>query len=224
MRSEHIEVWLYGSRARGDSDHESDTDVLVVSGLDADVPDIVRRLEYPRVTVSRYSWPEIEAMWSYGSLFLCHVALEGHRLQGDSERSEHLPRLLASLPSYTRGMEDHRAFGDAVREGIASLEDGGWPDFECSVIATVARHAAILGAYCMGEPAFGREEPFRIVGRALGYPPGEVEDLIRPAVALQRRHTVKGNASAWLHRVEKFIDDMRFVISEYEQSLRSATA
>jgi hypothetical protein len=48
------------------------------------------------------------------------------------------------------------AFRHAAAEARRSLNDHGWLDLELQVMATVVRHAAILGAYCAGLPDYGR--------------------------------------------------------------------
>jgi hypothetical protein len=93
-----VEIWIYGSRARGDADELSDTDVLVVADPDAQVGSVVAALTYPRITVSRYSWSEMESMWAYGSLYLHHLRLEGRRLWSAPGNPERLTKLIATVP------------------------------------------------------------------------------------------------------------------------------
>ena len=165
-------------------------------------------------------------MHAYGSLYLHHIALEGRRFLAAANAPQRLPNLLADLPSFTRARQDMRGFQQAFREGRDSLADGGWPDFECEVIATVARHAAILGSYCLGTPAFGRERPFRIVTAALGYAPDECESLVGPATAWRLRqsgpHTHPVATHAWLGSVERFLDRLEEVIYDYAGVLSKA--
>ena len=71
--SPDVELWLYGSRARGDADTLSDTDILAIASWRANVEGTVKRLNLRRVNVSSYTWDEIEAMRDYGSLFLHHL-------------------------------------------------------------------------------------------------------------------------------------------------------
>lgn len=216
------EVWLYGSRARGDADSHSDTDVLAVADRGVDVEASLRSLTWPSVVVSRYSWAEIEAMRSYGSLFLHHLALEGKLLTRQSSDGEGLNALLAEVPRFRRAGVDHERFCDALNECQLSLERGGWPDFECEVVAGIARHAAILGSYCVGNPAFGRERPFWAVGPAVGYAPDHIEYLATSATAwrkrLGRRPSLR-DARHWLGMVSAFLHDLGPICERYNNLL-----
>lgn len=211
---ERADIWIYGSRARGDADRHSDTDVLVVADTDSMVDAVHDRLActYPRVHPSYYSWLEVERMAAYGSLFLHHIAIEGIRLQAGAQDPDRLPRLLANLPRFSRADEDLAAFRQAIKESRVSMLDGGWADFENEVIATVVRHAAILGAHLAGTTAFGREQPFFVCGRVLGWSPTDTALLARHATAwrkhLRGRHEQPLMKARWLDAVDRFIDDL----------------
>jgi hypothetical protein len=191
-----------------------------------DVERIAQGLDYPSLNVSFYTWDEIQEMHAYGSLYLHHIAIEGRRLLAAGDAPQRLPDLLANLPRFTRARQDMRGFRYAFQEGCDSLADGGWPDFECEVIATVARHAAILGSYCLGEPAFGRERPFRTVTTALGYTLDECESLIAAATAWRLHqsgpHSRPGAMHAWLGLVRQFLDQLEEVIDDYAGALSQA--
>src|SRR5438552_4163356 len=93
-------LWLYGSYARRDSDSWSDVDLLLVSNSElveeglgveetlrradlnlAEIPELNTWVTEPsKLSISRYTWNEIEEMASYGSLFLHHLRLEGESL------------------------------------------------------------------------------------------------------------------------------------------------
>jgi Nucleotidyltransferase domain len=222
------EIWLYGSQARGTADESSDTDLLVVGDANA-VSDVGALYSYPRLAVSYYQWVEIEAMWSYGSLFLHHLRTEGIRLTPDDDAPSRLSRLLGVLPRFTRAAHDLVTFRRAADEARHSLDNHGWPDFELQVMATVVRHAAILGSYCIGDPDYGRETPFMTVGRHLDYEHARIWSLARSAT--QFRYLPLGHARwaklsdgglDWLAGVESFLDDLKPVIDEYEDLLRRA--
>jgi len=160
------EVWLYGSSARGDRDISSDVDVLVVGDGDLDVA----TLGLPsrdRISVTRYTWPEIDHMASYGSLFLHHVRLEGKPLLESHERRMHT--VLSSIGSYARAQQELACFRQVLMDVEDALAGDHSPAFEMSVVATAARHAAILGCYLLGEPDFGRTSAFRRLLPRLGY-------------------------------------------------------
>jgi hypothetical protein len=220
------EVWLYGSRARGAADEVSDTDVLVV-GCPPAALDVGAVYAFPRICVSRYDWNEIEAMWSYGSLFLHHLKTEAVRLDSDPSEPGRLAGLLRELPPFTRAQHDLKTFRHAAAEARRSLDDYGWPDLELQVMATMVRHAAILGAYCVGLPDYGRETPFAIVGPHLRYSPGRTDRLAR--LATEFRYLPLGDPRweertacglDWLGDVETFLSDLGPVIDGYEAVLR----
>lgn len=164
------EVWLYGSAARGDADYRSDVDVLVVG--DGQFSPATVGLDLT-VTPSHYSWPEIENMARYGSLFLHHIRLEGQPLVETSSRR--LRNLLDALPPYARADQELDSFEQVVTDVATSVKRDHSPAFELAVLGTAARHAAILGCYLIGDPEFGRHRAFEKLLPLLGYRNGEVE-------------------------------------------------
>lgn len=222
------EIWLYGSRARGTADDASDTDLLSVGNANA-APEVRTAYPYPRLAVSQYEWAEIEAMWSYGSLFLHHLKIEGIRLEPRGATSSRLARLLGDLPPFARASHDLATFRRAADEARRSLADGGWPDLELQVMATVVRHAAILGCYCVGEPDYGRETPFVTLGPHIAYETRRIDGLARLATEFrylplgdERWMARTASGLDWLDEVERFLDALGPVIDGYEALLRAA--
>ncbi len=225
-----LEVWLYGSHARGIADEQSDTDVLVVTDDATAVPPQYLLAPFRRVTVSRYLWQEVFAMHSYGSLFLDHIGREGVRLDG-SRNDSRLQGILNTLPKFTRATHDLKAFKSAAGEARLSLANYGWPDLELKVMAAVARHAAILGCYCSGQPDYGRESPFHRIGLHLGY--GATHRRRLASLATRYRYLELGDEAwlteadlgiNWLSEVEQLLEDLEAVIRGYEVVLRAATS
>jgi hypothetical protein len=170
------EVWLYGSSARGDRDAGSDVDVLIAGGDEGSLDDI----ELPsreRLSVSHYQWAEIEQMASYGSLFLHHLRLEGRPLVESPQRR--LQALLDSLIPYRRAAGELASFRQVLDDVEDSLRGDFSASFELAVIATSARHAAILGCYVSGEPNFGRDSAIRQLLPRLGYRSEEIEEFVQ---------------------------------------------
>jgi hypothetical protein len=98
-------------------------------------------------------------------------------------------------------------------------------------MAAVARHAAILGCYCSGQPDYGRESPFHRIGLRLGY--GVTDRKRLASLATRFRYLELGDevwlAEAprgihWLSDVERLLEDLEAVVREYELALRAATS
>jgi hypothetical protein len=161
------EIWLYGSRARGDTDALSDVDVLVAGAPDRQA---LERLPYPshQISIVQYDWDELELMASYGSLFLHHVRLEGRPLE--TPKSSRLSTLLNTLPPYERATRELASFDTVLDDVECSLAGDHSPAFELSVIATALRHSCILGCYAIGQPTFGRRTAFAVFLGHVGYP------------------------------------------------------
>lgn len=156
-----LAVWLYGSHARGDSDADSDLDLFVASDEPFLLPVIETEswLQNERASISRYSWSEVEGMAGYGSLFLQHLHLEGRLLYEGSQVQGRLGTILSKMGDYRLAQRDIRGFQAVVKDVERSLEIEGCEIFETSVIATVIRHASILGCWLLGRPSFSRTEP-----------------------------------------------------------------
>jgi hypothetical protein len=175
-------IWIYGSVARGDVDDRSDIDVLVVGDADdwrhllASNETVAPLVDKGReLSPMRFTWRELEAMASYGSLFLHHVKIEGRPLV--SQADDALADLLKTLPPYDRAAQEIRAFRTVLQDVRRSIVGGHSPAFELAVIATALRHAFILGCYVTGEPDFGRTSPFRRLCPILDQPPLMASDL-----------------------------------------------
>jgi predicted nucleotidyltransferase len=171
-----VEVWLYGSAARGDADNASDVDLLVVADPD-ETPALPPIDIDGSLSVSRYDWNEIDAMVAYGSLFLHHIKQEGRALVEDDP--PRLRRLLERLPPYSRAAQELASFLQVVADVREAIEADHSPQFELAVLGTAARHATILGCYLIGTPRFGRREPFLVLLPRLGYDRTEVADFER---------------------------------------------
>lgn len=154
-------LWLYGSHARGNSDKFSDLDVLFVSsgeGNHCPMQDLSDFAASP--SISRYSWREVERMAQYGSLFLRHVQLEGRRVRETGSAKGRLSTILSTLGPYQLATRDLVGFRTVLSDASESLRSGAASlFFEVSTIATVFRHASILGCSLSGTPCFSRIEP-----------------------------------------------------------------
>ena len=109
-------VLLFGSRARGDNERGSDTDLLLVSP-----PGEPRHRSIGNLSMFFYPWRKLLADAGNGDLFVCHVVREAKPI---FDPTDHLQRLRASFKlraSYRRDI------------GLAS--DLGW---------FIDRHAEVL--------------------------------------------------------------------------------
>jgi Nucleotidyltransferase domain len=213
------EIWPYGSNARGDQAPDSDVDVLV-AGEDAKLIETVELPGEGRLSVSHYEWAEIEQMASYGSLFLHHLRLEGRPLL--ESPGHEMRRLLASLGEYQRAERELESFRRVLDDVEESIKGDFSAPFEMSVIATAARHAAILGCYAIGEPTFGRESAFRLILPRLGYHDQDVEEFI--SLYRFRRADDLGGAlpveifaaevSSWVGRVRGLIGEVEVLAGD----------
>ena len=164
-------VWLYGSYARGDFDRLSDIDLLYVSDREelSMFPDTIQSSD--DVSVSRYSWREMERMAEYGSLFLHHLRLEGRPIAESTRCEGRLEKLLGSLVPYELAARDIVGFTRVIDDVVESLEDGqGSLTYELSTLGTVFRHAAILGCAVKGSFCFSRREPVEKMVSLSGLP------------------------------------------------------
>lgn len=133
---------LYGSRARGEADSLSDSDVLVVCD---------------HREAADYSWSDIDQLREYGSLFLWHLHLEARVLDADEAGRVRWEHATSSLPPYRRVADDLDAFRTVLDDVARSLDEGDAdPKFEGAVLARTIRHAAILTCFLAGEPNFSR--------------------------------------------------------------------
>jgi hypothetical protein len=205
---------MYGSAARGDADDLSDIDLLVVAEPDEEIELPTAGAPRESVSVSRYTWNEIAAMVGYGSLFLHHVKREGRPLAEDTP--SRLRELLDQLPPYTRADQELDSFSQVVADVRAAVDDDYSPQFELAVLATAARHAAILGCYLINDPRFGRAEPFRVLLPRLGYDAAEIEDFERLygyRVSENRDEIaqvdVRDDVATWIFRVSTLIAEVR---------------
>lgn len=153
-----VEV-LYGSHARGQDDHQSDIDILRVVDETCGVPPSVAGSN-KRLSISEYKWDEFTRMQESGAPFLAHLRADGRIIGGDDEGISRYRLLTEALPPYKYAGRDLASFMDALSDVNRALvlRDSG-PEFEAATIATVIRHASILGCYLLGTPRFGRHEP-----------------------------------------------------------------
>lgn len=173
MRHDHdFTLWLYGSHSRGNNDAVSDVDILLISDDENDDSPLRELPQFPQEpTISRYKWSEIEQMAEYGSLFLRHLSLEGRAIAESPRAVGRLSALLSSLGPYQRASRDLEGFWIVHADVRESLINGGASTaFEAATLATVFRHASILGCNLFDVPCFSRLEPVERILHAWSLP------------------------------------------------------
>jgi len=230
MNQTSVAIWLYGSNARGDADPKSDLDILAISNRPVTAEEVAQivRVDPAGMSISRYSWLEVEGMASYGSLFLQHIRREGKCLYEGPGMAGRLRTLLDSLGPYNRALIDVNSFRLTVRDVRRSLSEGGSLPFELSVLGTVARHAAILGCYVSGWPTFGRIEPVRRLVALWDLTPQTLSLFVRlydsRLFADQRSGAPTGisvdEAYEWCDRLDVILNELEVRVHGYETKLQ----
>lgn len=149
-----MHLYAFGSLCRGEISRDSDVDVLaLVAGHDD-------RLDPGRYSI--YSYAKITKMWSQGSPFAWHLALES-RLLFASDGSDFL-RLLGQPSEYTRCLTDCEKFYGVFLEARSSLEtDASSRVFDLSTVFLSIRNIATCFALgVLREPIFSRHAALRL--------------------------------------------------------------
>lgn len=94
-----IGLVLYGSRARGDHDHDSDVDLLAVTDGGT-----ASKAVHDRVSICRYPLTEIVRRAGYGDLFVLHIVSEGRVIYQRSPVLEDMRNAFVYRPDYAREM------------------------------------------------------------------------------------------------------------------------
>jgi hypothetical protein len=225
-------AWLYGSLARGDSDADSDTDILVVTADNPTTLDVRSLIAPDRIpSISQYSWNEMVGMAAYGSLFLHHIRLEGRPLYEDDVVQGLLRLILDHLPAYQRASSDVKAFRLAIQDVRHSMSRGGSAVFEAPVLATVLRHSAILGCYVGGFPSFGRAEPVSRIVSAWKLNPAIAAGFLSlyqfrirpPSRSASPQGLAPSEVLEWCDNVDSVLEALKENVDAYERGLQKGS-
>jgi hypothetical protein len=155
-------IILYGSHARGTADADSDVDILV---LGESPQEQLRATTAPFEGIlshSGYDWQEFDAMRADGSIFLRHIRMEG-RVLAARGRGGHALDELRDLPPYRHVDRDLTSFDQTLDDVRDSLQEGGSPRYELTVLLSLIRHCAILGTYLAGRLGFSIGGPLATI-------------------------------------------------------------
>jgi predicted nucleotidyltransferase len=148
---------LFGSHARGESDADSDIDVLlVVESPNIRVEDIARDLNLSsNADISIYTASRIEKMFAGGHLFAWHLYLES--IPYSSDRREDWFKALGAPAAYLDDNSDIGEFLNTLEEAIVSFEAGENIVFEAGICHLACRNLGLFlsHAHC-GRPDFSR--------------------------------------------------------------------
>ena len=191
-----MHIYAFGSLCRGEVFRDSDVDLLaIVDGLDD-------RFDPDKYSI--YSYSRIKKLWSEGSPFAWHLAIES-RLLFASDSTDFIQGL--SKPSrYAACTADCRKFHEVFREARLSLRESlGNRVFDLSALFLSIRNISTcfaLGA--LGQAVFSRHA-------ALGLPPQFHLPISEPCYRILERARILCTRSFGLDITEK---EARLVLAE----------
>ena len=132
---------IFGSAARGNLDHLSDRDYLIVD----DNPYIRSRrkasLERQGWSVASYSWPRLRALINKGALFIQHLKQEALIVCDIDDRLKHEFSLFAPKTSYSGEIRETTSLISAATSKIETTIERAWAS---DVLAVAVRNLGIL--------------------------------------------------------------------------------
>ena len=220
-----IALWLYGSKARGDSDDFSDTDLLVIGKSIKDLKYAEKLIPKGllKMNLNFHSWKEIQIMAKYGSLFLHHLKTEGKCIYKGELAKDKLLYLFSTLKDYKKTKTDLKSFLKVVKETRQSLITNQMLYFDLSVLATVIRHCSILGCWHLKKPCFNRIEPVKYLTKILGLSKINIEEyskLYKYKLYIERRisksdvEEIKTSPIIWIQNAENIINGVKRIANE----------
>ena len=183
-----LNISLFGSTSRDDSDINSDLDILVVvaNGTGKTSPDTVQdlvRREFGKdPSLSWYGKRKIRALFESGDLFAWHLHLEARTLAGTSLQT------LFGVPSDYKtalsDIDDLRRIASSVEHTLTACSANAV--FELGVLYVCARNIAMAASWRLAQaPSFGRNSPYDL---PIPFPiaPKAYELMLRCRMASQR--------------------------------------
>lgn len=156
-------ILLFGSRARGDSDNNSDLDICVLCDdvgfeqAQRTRDRIASMIGCDRHNVSLYTEQKVESMLRKGSLFMWHLKKEGKIL---FSKGGYCERVLSHLRPYRRHKEDLLYYGSLLHDVRDSIDSHGVNPFDLDLLFTLYRNTCMVICNLCGRIAFGRVNVF----------------------------------------------------------------
>jgi predicted nucleotidyltransferase len=194
---------LFGSRARGDCDLGSDTDVAAF-GESASMSDLIRLkarlldVVGGECSLSVYSKRTAEAMAASGSLFLWHLRIEGKVI---GQRSAWYGSLLTNLRPYSvqKARSDIDTFIVALEDAERSLSRSDAALlFEESNLFSILRSLGMIASMLDKEPCFSRLGPIQYLAGRMGAEFCLIEEEIQTLRAARLLYSGKSTAAPQL--------------------------
>lgn len=138
----HISIALFGSRARGDYDDLSDTDLLLVG--DRLINRENNNLALQGFSVSSFTWTQLDAMASCGSLFIQHLKQEARIISDANNRLTSLLEAFQPERDQRSRIFENRALFELTAGTPNNVRTLGWA-FDVLAVA-VRNHAVLLAA------------------------------------------------------------------------------
>jgi predicted nucleotidyltransferase len=236
--SDLIGVILYGSRARGDADAISDTDVCIVT---AETPlpliyqpsdDLLRRLIPEQANLSKYTTTEFQKLVRNGSLFVWHLKLEG-RISWSKDGW--IESALEDVKPYMRASRDICGYQLLLKDIEESFSSSVVINiFDLAMLFTVARNTCMVLTFLGGQPAFGRTAVFEVArglyGEQFNFQPEYYLRLASWKLWYARGHITEqdlpglSEAMLMFDHVQMLTEFALAVIEKYEEPSRCTTS
>ncbi|NRG16779.1 nucleotidyltransferase domain-containing protein [Rhizobiales bacterium] len=169
-----INISVFGSHGRGDTDNFSDLDVIVVvkDGFGTVKEEIIENyivsIFNKRPSISFYGEAKLRRMYMNGHLFAWHLHKESYSLNNFT----HLSSIFGPPKAYKTATEDVTGLTDILLETQANIERH--PEnaiFEMGIVYVCARNIAMSASWHLLEnPFFGRYAPYALNSFALTLP------------------------------------------------------
>ncbi|MCO1600017.1 nucleotidyltransferase domain-containing protein [Desulfosporosinus nitroreducens] len=158
-------IVIFGSHARGESDENSDLDLLFIiedcdeiSYLNKKIS-LQKQLDIPFEWISLYTKNAINNMCEYGSYFLWHLKTECKIFYS---KTQFLEKVLENIKPYRNtyfDLMEYSTICNDIRESIG-FNDKTY-NYELNILASIARNTCIALAYINNKISFGRIQPVK---------------------------------------------------------------